>query len=150
MYHTIKFSCTGGVSYALFILLLISKLFCRKGWVGVWVCKIRLRYIINIIRTCSPPLIQLGEGGPLAAIGTETHVHKITNVLVFFIWRLDWTILMRANPLNCVFDRDLNFKTHIKSLMTKISKGIFALRTAKIFWIRNLLNCYITPLFIVT
>jgi hypothetical protein len=30
---------------------------------------------------------------------TETHVHKITNVHVFFIWRLDLIILMRANPL---------------------------------------------------
>jgi hypothetical protein len=33
--------------------------------------------------------------------------------------------------LGVLFDRDLNFKTHIKSIITKISKGIFALRTAK-------------------
>jgi hypothetical protein len=37
------------------------------------------------IRTRSPPLIQLGEGGPLAAVGPETHVHKITSVLVFYM-----------------------------------------------------------------
>ncbi len=87
VYRTIKFSCTVGVSYALFISLLISKLFCRMGWVGGggWVRKIRLRYIINLIRTRSPPLIQLGEGGPLAAVGPETHVHKITSVLVFYM-----------------------------------------------------------------
>jgi hypothetical protein len=29
---------------------------------------------------------------------SKSHVHKITNVLVFFIWRLDLMILMGANP----------------------------------------------------
>jgi hypothetical protein len=33
--------------------------------------------------------------------------------------------------LGVLFDRDLTFKTHIRSIITKISKGIFALRTAK-------------------
>jgi hypothetical protein len=37
--------------------------------------------------------------------------------------------------LGVLFDADLSFKSHIRSLMTKISKGIFALRTAK-----NILN----------
>ncbi len=45
--------CTGGVSYTLFISLLISKFLCRKGCmgrrVGERVCKIRLRYILNIL-----------------------------------------------------------------------------------------------------
>jgi hypothetical protein len=35
--------------------------------------------------------------------------------------------------LGVLFDPDLNFKSHIKSIMTKISKGIFALRSAKNF-----------------
>jgi hypothetical protein len=37
--------------------------------------------------------------------------------------------------LGVLFDTNLNFKIHVKSIMTKISKGIFALRTAK-----NILN----------
>jgi hypothetical protein len=36
--------------------------------------------------------------GPEMAM-SETHVYKITNVPVFFIWLLDLMILMRANPL---------------------------------------------------
>jgi hypothetical protein len=40
---------------------------------------------------------------PLEGMGPETHVHKITNVTVFYIWRLDLIILMHdfdaANPL---------------------------------------------------
>jgi len=32
-------------------------------------------------------------------VGPETHLHKITNVPVFFIWRHYFTLLMRANPL---------------------------------------------------
>jgi len=37
--------------------------------------------------------------------------------------------------LGVLFDADLNFKTHVKAIMTKISRGIFALRSAK-----NILN----------
>jgi hypothetical protein len=34
----------------------------------------------------NPPPIQLGEGGPLEkGVGPETHVHKITNVPVFYM-----------------------------------------------------------------
>ena len=32
------------------------------------------------------------------------------------------------------FEKDLNFKIHIKSIMTKILKGVFALRTTKNIW----------------
>jgi hypothetical protein len=45
------------------------------------------------------------EGGGALKIGgpgmatSETHVHKITNVQYFFIWRLDLLLLMGANPL---------------------------------------------------
>ncbi len=37
--------------------------------------------------------------------------------------------------LGVLFDADLNFKIHVKAIMTKISRGIFALRSAK-----NILN----------
>ncbi len=33
--------------------------------------------------------------------------------------------------LGVLFDADLNFKIHVKAIMTKISRGIFALRSAK-------------------
>ncbi len=35
--------------------------------------------------------------------------------------------------LGVLFDPDLSFKSHIKIIMTKVSKGIFALRSAKTF-----------------
>ncbi len=35
--------------------------------------------------------------------------------------------------LGVLFDTDLNFKNHITSITTKISRGIYALRTAKKF-----------------
>jgi hypothetical protein len=85
-----SFLGTGGVSYALSISLLISKLFRRKGCMGGgwW----------GLPPPPPPPPIQLGEGGPLKEMGPETHVHKITNVPVFYmtIGLIDFAA---ANPL---------------------------------------------------
>ncbi len=63
-----SFLCTGGVSYALFILLLISKLFCTKGEGGGGEGG--------------------GGGGPLDGVGPENHIklptcsteYKIQNI----------------------------------------------------------------------
>jgi hypothetical protein len=46
-----------------------------------------------------PPPPPLPYHWPLEGVGPETHVHKITNISVFFIWRLDLMIMMRANLL---------------------------------------------------
>jgi hypothetical protein len=42
------------------------------------------------------PFVTLWERGTLEGVGPETHIHKITNVSVFFISRLDFMILMLA------------------------------------------------------
>ncbi len=48
---------------------------------------------------------------------------------------IPWQVHYQSSFLGVLFDNDLNFKIHVKSIMTKISKGIFAWRTAK-----NILN----------
>jgi hypothetical protein len=45
---------------------------------------------------------------------------------MYLLMSIPWQVHYQSSFLGVLFDNDLNFKIHVKSIMTKISKGIFA------------------------
>jgi hypothetical protein len=103
--------CTGGVSYALYISLLISKLFCTKGlyrWRGKGMEDPAPPYIHPNTFTAAAKTLTSTYITECRIHNTETHVHKITNAPVFYMAlglnafdvgkSITWAIYWKGSP----------------------------------------------------
>jgi len=94
-----KSLCTRGVSYALYISLFISELFCTKGCMGGGGEESSSPSAHFIPLTTTPPKTYSTEN---RIQNTEDRIQKLIYIKfsIHLIWRLDFMILMPANPFS--------------------------------------------------